>query len=141
VSESKDSCSCGSPAIMILPCSGSADVGLAADKAARVLSLAGDGKMSCLAGIGARLPRFLTAAKVAARVLVIDGCPIECAARCMQAAGCDRFTHLKLHELGFVKGAAPATDEAVKVVVERARALLAAPEDGAPKDPPGGSRS
>ena len=48
----------------------------------------------------------------AARVLVIDGCPQECARKTMELAGFKDFQHLKLAEMGFKKGETPLTPAA-----------------------------
>ena len=71
-------CCCAAPK-MIFACSGSADVGKIADLAARKLMEDGEGKMSCLAGVGGRVSLILDATKSAKAILVIDGCVQHCA--------------------------------------------------------------
>ena len=64
---------------LVFPCSGASDVGGLTDRAARQMTLDRTGKMYCLAGIGGRVEGILANTRAAAKVLVIDGCPQECA--------------------------------------------------------------
>lgn len=109
---------------IIVSCSGGSDVGEIADRAARKLAREGAGKMYCLAGIGAKLPSMVKFAQAADVILAIDGCPQNCAARCLDNAGVAGFRHLSLADLGFAKGEAPATEDAVAQVVDAAKFLL-----------------
>jgi small redox-active disulfide protein 2 len=121
-----DECGCGCAAapLVILPCSGSADVGALADQGARQLARDDVGKMSCLAGVGGRVPGILETVSQASEILVIDGCPMACARHTMEQAGFTNFIHLRLWELGFVKGSSPVTSEAIDKVVASGRAQL-----------------
>ena len=101
-------------------------MGLATDRVARYMTIAGTAKMSCLAGIGARLPGFVDSARKAETVIVLDGCKLECAARCMREAGCNRFVHVKLHDLGYVKGTCPVSDDLVKTAAGQVREAVEA---------------
>lgn len=78
-----------------------------------------------LAGIGGRVSGILASTRTADRILVIDGCPQECARRCMEQAGFSGFRHLKLCELGMQKGSSPCTAERLDQVVAAAAPLLA----------------
>lgn len=113
---------CCTPASkLIFPCSGAADVGKIADLAARRLAEDGVGRMFCLAGIGGRVKGILDGTKAAQAILVIDGCPLQCARNTMEQAGFTKFTHLALAELGMEKGKTPATAEAVAKIVNHAK--------------------
>ena len=83
--------------------------------------------MSCLAGVGGQVKHLVAVAKNAERVLVIDGCPINCARKTLELAGVTKFDHLELHTLGLRKGTCPVTEENVTVGVEAAKARLAGP--------------
>jgi uncharacterized metal-binding protein len=80
--------------------------------------------MSCLAGIGGRVKSLLKQAEQAEEILVIDGCPLNCARKTLELAGFKQFHHLELHRLGLRKGSCPPTAESVAKVVEAAGALL-----------------
>lgn len=110
--------------VLVLACSGGSDVGEQADRTARAIKKTGAAKMYCLAGVGGGLPSMVKTAKAADGLLVIDGCPQNCAAECAKNASIETFRHLRLADMGFEKGKAPATDEAVARVVAEAQQLL-----------------
>jgi len=127
--ESKPGCQCNCNStdkggILIFACSGSADVGAIADQAARQLSLAGVGKMFCLAGIGGRIESMIKHTREASAVLAIDGCPLSCAKKCLEAAGIDNFQHLQLADLGMKKGESPANQENIAKIVASGRKMI-----------------
>ncbi len=122
---SKPQCTCSSAPKLIFPCSGASDVGGLADLAARQMTLDQTGKMYCLAGIGGRVNTIIETTRDAAKILVIDGCPQECARKTMEQAGFTGFQHLKLASLGLHKGSSPATDENIRLVANRGAELLA----------------
>ena len=118
-------CACSTAPKLIFPCSGGSDVGEITDRAARQLTADGVGKMYCLAGIGGRVSGIMASTASAGRVLAIDGCPLDCAKNALQQAGFSDFEHLRLADLGLLKGQSPATPENLeKVVLEGASALL-----------------
>lgn len=83
--------------------------------------------MSCLAGIGGRVSGLMASAEAARFLLAIDGCPLDCARKTLEAAGFPRIRHVRVTDLGLTKGKSPATDEAVRRVVDAATAVLHAP--------------
>jgi len=101
------------PKPIIYSCSGCSDAGELADLVARRLSKEGVGEMSCLAGIGGRVKPLLLKAQKAKRIIVVDGCPLNCARHTMEGAGFHQFQHVELHKLGHRKGSCPVTDERV----------------------------
>jgi uncharacterized metal-binding protein len=124
----KCSCNCNQgsgPAALIYPCSGSADTGEIADRAARRLDAEDAAWMSCLAGIGGRVSGLMANAAAAPALLAIDGCPHDCAKKTLELAGFTHVRHLRVTDLGFKKGQTPAGDEAVAAVVRQAKTLLA----------------
>ena len=73
------SCGCSSSKNrLVYACSGAANTGYLADQVARRLSLQGQAKMTCLAGVGAALDGYLKAAVHSEVNLVLDGCPTAC---------------------------------------------------------------
>ena len=114
----------GKPATVVYACSGCSDAGELADRIARQLSRAGAARMSCLAGIGGRVKSLVATAEKAERILVIDGCPLNCARHTLRLAGFEHFDHLELHKIGIRKGSCPVTEERVSVGVEAAKAIL-----------------
>jgi uncharacterized metal-binding protein len=121
------SCQCSRPddeTRLVFPCSGAADVGEVADRAARWLTRAGTGDMYCLAGIGGRVSGILASTHAATKILAIDGCPHECVRKTLELAGFTGIRHLKRHELGLQKRQTPATEENIRRVAEAGAVLL-----------------
>jgi uncharacterized metal-binding protein len=123
----KSSCSCNAesgPAALVYPCSGAADTGEIADRAARRLDAEDVAWMSCLAGVGGRVSGLMASAAAAPALLVIDGCPQDCAKKTLELAGFKNMTHVRVTDLGFKKGQTPASEEVVRQVVAAAAAAL-----------------
>ena len=99
-----EDCACSAAPKLIFACSGAADVGAIADRAARKLTVEGAGKMFCTAGLGGRVPGILKATEAAGGVVAIDGCPLDCARLSLQNAGFSGFGHVRLSDLGMEKG-------------------------------------
>jgi uncharacterized metal-binding protein len=117
-------CSCDTAPKLIFPCSGAADVGAIADLAARKMTREGIGKMACLAGIGAGSSGIIESTKAAAKVLVIDGCPVDCGKKVLEKAGFSDFKHMRVTEQGFEKGKSPATENAIDAITTKGGELL-----------------
>lgn len=122
--DGKKACACGTAPKLIFACSGAADVGAIADQAARKLTRDGKGKMFCTAGIGGKVSGIIETTKDAAKILAIDGCPLNCAKNSLAQAGFANFAHVQLAELGLEKGKTPVTDENISLVAEKCVAIL-----------------
>jgi len=116
---------CDGGPTLIFACSGAADVGEVADRAARELTRAGVGKMFCLAGIGGRVSGLMKKTSEASDILAIDGCDLDCAKSCLEQAGFARFKHIRVTDLGMEKGQAPATEENILKVVAKGEEVVA----------------
>jgi uncharacterized metal-binding protein len=110
---------------LIFTCSGIADVGEIADRAGRKLHKDGVGKMWCIAGIGAGLSNFIESTKAAGKVLVIDGCPVDCGKKMMEKTGISNFSYIRVTDHGFEKGKSPVTDSAIEKISIKGREILA----------------
>ncbi|HEY3323234.1 MAG TPA: putative zinc-binding protein [Planctomycetota bacterium] len=108
-----EACSCCGGTKLIFACSGAADVGAISDQAARQISREGKAKMFCLAGVGGRVPAIMQTVESAAKVLAVDGCPLNCAKNTLEQAGFKRFEHLQVASFGMEKGKTPVTPEVV----------------------------
>ena len=62
MADKKQTCACEGGIRLIFSCSGVADVGEISDRAARMLSKSGAGKMFCLAGIGGNISGMIASA-------------------------------------------------------------------------------
>jgi uncharacterized metal-binding protein len=109
---------------LVFPCSGAADVGEIADRAARDLTTQGLGKMFCLAGIGGNVSGIMATAKGADQIVVIDGCNLDCAKRTLEERGFKTFNHLRVTDLGLEKSKSPANKEAIGIIVDEARKVM-----------------
>ena len=110
---------------LVFACSGAADVGAIADKAARKMTLEGTGCMFCLAGIGGRVDPIMKKTDTADKILAIDGCPLNCVKATLEAAGVTMFEHLQLADLGLEKGATQISDKNIGMVATAGATLLA----------------
>lgn len=121
-------CSCSSSSVsgpkLIFSCSGAADVGELADRAARKLTRDGHGSMFCLAGVGGRVSGILKSTEAAGKILAIDGCPLDCAKKSLEEAGFSGFNHMRLSDLGFAKGKTNVDTTSITQVMNLAKMHL-----------------
>ncbi len=111
-----EKCNCNSNSTLIFPCSGAADVGEIADRAARKLTRSGTGTMYCLAAIGGRVQHFIDTAVEAENVIIIDGCSNKCAERTLASVGL-KGNRFDLEDLNFKKGNSPSISKNVDKVI------------------------
>ena len=78
----------------------------------------------CLAGVGGQVSGIVESTRAAARILGIDGCPLDCARSTLEVAEIPSFTHLRVTDLGMKKGETAVTSEAVAEVAQKAGAAL-----------------
>lgn len=119
-----NACACGGAPKLIFSCSGAADVGAITDQAARKMTKDGLGKMFCTVGLGGKISGILATTESAARILAIDGCPLNCVKSSLEQAGFSKYEHLQLADLGMEKGKTPPSQEAVAKVAEAGAAML-----------------
>ena len=123
----KCSCSCNQksgPPALVYACSGAADVGEIADRAARLLDREDRGWMSCLAGIGGRVSGLVASAPGAPSLIAIDGCPHDCGKKTLELAGFTGINHIRVTDLGFVKGESSVVAQAIRRVADAAVSSL-----------------
>lgn len=102
---------------IVFACSGCSHAGQLANEVALELNRRGIAEMSCLAGIGASKRHFLR--QLADReVWVVDGCPIECGRGVFEQARERVDVHVRLHDLGVRKAAAPPEGAAFTTLME-----------------------
>jgi len=127
-------CSCDSDVKAVLPCCGASNVGQIANEAGKRLHVEGSAKFFCIAGGGGHVSGMIASVKGADRVLVVDGCPVGCAKKCMEAAGLSGYEHLVITELGIQKEHEfnIAEGDIEKAVAQcREKLLATAPKQGA----------
>jgi len=124
MAEKNQGCTCSDAPTLIFPCSGAADVGEISDRAARKLTCNGVGKMFCLAGLGGHVNNILMSTQAAGKILVIDGCPVDCAKKTLEHAGLSEYVHLRVTDIGIIKGKSPVNEKHISQVYERGKTLI-----------------
>jgi uncharacterized metal-binding protein len=123
---SQDGANPGAKTVLIYACSGGANVGEVADRAARTLMAEGLGTMWCMAGVGVGVEPILAKAREADVNLVLDGCAVDCARKVFERAGVANLVQIKATDLGIEKAkGVRATEEQVSCLAERARQACA----------------
>ncbi|MFW5825377.1 MAG: putative zinc-binding protein [Marinobacter sp.] len=97
---------------LIYSCSGCSDVAQLANNAAVKLDHAGEYEMSCISGVGGKVPALVKTARSGRPITVIDGCPLHCALACLENIGVTPDEHVRLYEYGFKKRYGRSYDEA-----------------------------
>jgi uncharacterized metal-binding protein len=115
------SCCCSTDTKTILACSGASNVGQITNEVAKELDEAGEANFFCLAGVGGHVSGMIESTKGADKVVVLDGCPVACAKKTMDAAGIVSYEYLVVTELGIEKNhdfnLAPADVEKTRTAV------------------------
>ncbi|MBW4934278.1 putative zinc-binding protein [Marinobacter sp. F4206] len=117
---------------LIYSCSGCSDVAQLANNVAVRLDHAGEFEMSCISGVGGRVPALVKTARSGRPITVIDGCPLQCALSCLENVGVTPDEHVRLYESGFKKrygqsyGEAAIRDVCEQVLARRDHAQLIA---------------
>jgi len=123
----KPACTCGSGGAnrVIYACSGiGSNVGQLANAAACRLAFEGFGSGSCLAGVGGNVDKLIGVGKDADERIVIDGCPVACAKKIMDARGLPIDRYVMITELGIAKTPGPVfTESDVMVVLDAIKSV------------------
>ena len=69
---------------LVYSCSGCSDVAQLANNVAVRLDHAGEFEMSCISGVGGKVPSLVKTARSGRPITVIDGCPLHCARACLE---------------------------------------------------------
>ncbi len=88
---------------LIYSCSGCSDVAQLANNVAVKLDHTGEFEMSCISGVGGKVPALVRTAQSGRSITVIDGCPLHCARACLENVGVTPDEHVRLYEFGFKK--------------------------------------
>lgn len=100
---------------LVYSCSGCSSAAQTANTLALGLDRDGEAQMSCIAGVGADIPRFIRQATSGRPILALDGCPLACVRESLKRHGVAPDRYLQLHEQG-VKKRYGHEPEAVDVV-------------------------
>jgi uncharacterized metal-binding protein len=97
-----DTCCSDQAKTLVVACSGSSNVGQISNNVMIELHARGYGNAFCLAAIGAGHSGFVETAK-AARMIVIDGCPVGCGEKTFENHGIQPTRHIIVTEFGIEK--------------------------------------
>lgn len=110
--------------MMIVSCSGASNTGCYADRVARILAESGQANMICLPKIAINDEKLIKNVKnTSKKVVVIDGCPINCAEKILNEKGITNFTHINTTDFGIKKGKTPVTEEKIDEVINHIKAI------------------
>ena len=110
--------------LVVLACSGASNTGAYSDQAARKVMAQEKGKMLCLARFAVD-PDFAEQSKDELQALgddgeliIIDGCPINCAEKIMKNSGFFKYRHVNITDFEIIKGKTPVTQEKIEEIVK-----------------------
>ena len=107
------------PNYQIVSCSGASNTGKFADEVARMLSASGDASMICLAKVAIGDQPLIQKVKAQnTRIVVLDGCPINCAEKLLGREGISDIIHINTTDFDIVKGKTPFSVEKANEIVE-----------------------
>jgi len=98
----KGTCCSNSATTLVAACSGRSNVGQIANQVMVDIDKAGAAKSFCLSGVGAGLSGFVESARTG-RVIMIDGCPMQCGKKVLEKYQVEPFRHFVVTELGITK--------------------------------------
>lgn len=105
--------------MFVLSCSGASNTGFYADKVVRLLAESGQANMICLPKVAINDEKLIEKVKTTdQKVVVIDGCPINCAEKILKEKWITNFAHINITDYGIVKGKTPITDEKINEIMD-----------------------
>lgn len=112
------------PIKQIVSCSGASNTGKYSDEIARIISHQGKAKMLCLARFSVDKPFAESAKAEIEKLMVLDGCPINCAEKTIKNNGINNCTHVNVTEFGIVKGQTPFDINTAKDIADKIAKLF-----------------
>jgi uncharacterized metal-binding protein len=112
------------PNYQIVSCSGASNTGKFADEVARSLSASGDASMICLAKVAIGDQPLIEKIKAQkSKIVVLDGCPINCAEKLLGREGIADIIHINTTDFDIVKGKTPFSIEKANEIAEYIKKL------------------
>ena len=107
-----------------MSCSGASNTGEYSDLIARKLDASGDADMHCLAKVAIGDKNLIDNLKKAeAKIVVLDGCPINCAEKILNREGITKIHHLNTTDFGIIKGKTQVTPEKIDEIIQYIKTL------------------
>lgn len=105
--------------IKVVSCSGASNTGEFSDLIARKLDATGRADMHCLAKIAIGDKNLIDNLKQSElNVVVLDGCPINCAEKILNREDITKIHHLNTTDFGITKGKTPVTEEKIDEIMQ-----------------------
>lgn len=111
--------------VIVLACSGASNTGAYSDKIARKMMAKNQAKMLCLArfsvdkGFADKSKKDLEDLGDTGELIIIDGCPINCAEVVMKNSGFTKYQHINITDYGVEKGKTPVTEEKIDEIINK----------------------
>ena len=88
---------------------------------ARMLDDKGEANMVCLAKVAIGDQNLINKLKSMhdKKIIVLDGCPINCSEKILGKEGIANITHINITSFGIEKGKTPVTIEKIREIVEK----------------------
>jgi uncharacterized metal-binding protein len=109
--------------IQIVSCSGASNTGKFSDEVARMVMSGRTAKMLCLARFSIDKTFAVNAKADIDQLIVLDGCPINCAEKTMKENGIENYTHINITDFDIVKGKTPFSAEKANEIVEHIKTI------------------
>ena len=110
--------------LTIVACSGASNTGCFTDSVARKLAESRQANMLCLAKIAIDDEKLIQSTKSSKdKIVVLDGCPFNCADIILKREGIDQFHHINTTNFGITKGKTPVTDDKVNEIIDYIKQL------------------
>jgi len=110
--------------ITMVSCSGASNTGCYADRVSRILTESGETEMICLPKIAINNKKVIEDCENSTRIIVvIDGCPLNCAEVILKDHGIDNFVHINTTDFGITKGITPLMDSKINEMINYIRSL------------------
>lgn len=109
--------------LTIVACSCASNTGCYTDTIARKMAAAGEAKMLCLARFAIDKTFAETAKKDIQNLIVLDGCPINCAKKIVEQAEIKDFHHINTTDFEIIKGKTPIITEKVEEIINHIKNL------------------
>jgi uncharacterized metal-binding protein len=88
---------------LVYSCSGCSNVAQLANDVALDLNQKQFAQMSCIAGVGGKVPGLVKIARSGRKIIALDGCHLHCVKSCLSEVGVEADVHLTLADEGLKK--------------------------------------
>ena len=102
----------------IVSCSGASNTGKYSDEVARRIMKNNQAKMLCLARFSIDNDFVRIIKKDLSNLIVIDGCPVNCAENIMKKSNVNEYAHINITDFNIKKGETPVEEEKIIEIIK-----------------------